>query len=284
MITRANRPFGPAARVLVSMGLLFGVGTATAEGENYDGTLDPGEEANEELARAAQNPIASLISLPLQNNTGYDFGPRDRTQNVLNIQPVIPFTLSEDLNLITRTIFPIVSQPSFVAGQDRNNGTGDTSASFFFSPKRPAGGVLLWGAGPVALLPTASDDRLGPGKWGAGVTGVGLTMVGPVVAGMLVSNVWNLEGSDDFSVFTLQYFINWNLDDGWYLVTSPIVSANWEGRNDDWTVPVGGGFGKVHTFGKQPVNLSVQAFYNAEKPAFGPDWSTRFQVQFLFPK
>jgi hypothetical protein len=109
-------------------------------------------------------------------------------------------------------------------------------------------------------------------------------MVGPVVAGAVVSNVWGLEG-EDFSFFTLQYFVNYNFPGGWYLSSSPIITANWDGPNNEWTVPVGGGFGKVHRFGSlPPLNLSFQAFYNAEKPEFGADWSTRFQVQLLFPK
>ncbi len=183
----------------------------------------------------------------------------------------------------TRTIIPIVSQPSFASGQDRKTGTGDISLSLFASPVKPAAGRLIWGAGPVVLVPTASDDRLGADKWGAGLTVLGLTVWGPVVAGSLFSNVWNLEG-DDFSVFTWQYFVNYNFPGGWYLSSSPIITANWEEEHDAWTVPFGGGFGKVHRFGKLPVNLSFQAFYNAEKPKFGPDWSTRFQVQLLFPK
>jgi hypothetical protein len=159
-----------------------------------DGIIEEGEDEAAELARAVQNPVANLISVPFQNNTAYNFGPRDRTQNVHNIQPVIPFSVNEDWNLITRTILPIVSQPSFVRGQDRQNGIGDTTLSLFASPVKPAAGRLIWGGGPIALIPTASDDRLGPGKWGAGVSAVGLTMIGPMVAGAVVSNVWSLEG------------------------------------------------------------------------------------------
>jgi hypothetical protein len=266
---------------VVSLALVLALPILAYEG---DGIIEEGEDEAGELARATQNPVADLISVPFQNNTGYDFGPRDRTQNVLNIQPVLPFSLNDDWNLITRTIFPIVSQPSFARGQDRNNGTGDISLSLFLSPVERAGGQLIWGGGPVLLIPTASDDRLGADKWGAGLSAVGLTIWGPIVAGSLFSNVWNLEGNDDFSVFTWQYFVNWNFDDGWYLSSSPIITANWEEPHDAWTVPFGGGFGKVHRFGKLPVNLSFQAFYNVEKPEFGPDWSTRFQVQLLFPK
>jgi hypothetical protein len=241
------------------------------------------EKSDSELAKTAQNPVANLISVPLQNNTNYNFGPRERTQNILNIQPVIPFSVNEDWNLITRTIFPIVSTPSLVPGQDRQSGTGDTQFSAFVSPVKPLGGWLIWGAGPTLNIPTASDERLGADLWGAGISAVALTMRGPIVAGALISNVWNLEG-DDFSRFLIQYFLNYNLPGGWYLSSAPILTADWKQDGDAWLVPVGGGFGKVHRFGKLPVNLSFQAFYNVEKPKFGSDWSTRVQVLFLFPK
>jgi len=245
------------------------------------GLADDASEA--ELAKRAQNPVADLISLPFQNNTSYDVGPRERTRNVLNIQPVVPLGLTERWNLITRTVFPIVSQPAFAPGQDRENGVGDAAFSAFLSPKEAAGGWLIWGAGPALNIPTASDERLGSDQWGAGVSGVALTIQGPFVVGALVQNVWNLEG-EDFSRFLLQYFVNYNLPDGWYLSTAPILTADWEADDDAWTVPVGGGFGKVHRIGRLPVNLQLQAFYNVEKPRSGGDWSTRLQVQLLFPR
>jgi len=262
-----------AIRLLCSLPFLLAIGATNASADSSES----------ELAKQTQNPVANLISVPFQNNTSYNSGPRDRTQNVMNIQPVIPLELSDDWMLITRTIFPIVSQPSTMPGQSRRDGIGDTLFTGFLSPKKPAFGSLIWGLGPVVNLPTASDDRLGADLWGAGLSGLVLTMQGPFVVGALVSNVWNLEGKD-FSRFLLQYFINYNLPGGWYLSSSPIITADWEASDNDWTVPVGGGFGKVHRFGKLPVNLSFQAFYNAEKPKYGADWSTRFQIQFLFPK
>jgi len=262
-----------AIRLLCSLPFLLALGATNASADSSES----------ELAKQTQNPVANLISVPFQNNTSYNSGPRDRTQNVMNIQPVIPLELSDDWMLITRTIFPIVSQPSTMPGQSRQDGIGDTLFTGFLSPKKPAFGSLIWGLGPVVNIPTASDDRLGADLWGAGLSGLVLTMQGPFVVGALVSNVWNLEGKD-FSRFLLQYFINYNLPGGWYLSTSPIITADWEASDNAWTVPVGGGFGKVHRFGKLPVNLSFQAFYNAEKPKFGADWSTRFQIQFLFPK
>ena len=175
-------------------------------------TTDPGyaqEKGHTDLAKQAQNPIANLISLPLQNNTNFGIGPDDETQNILNIQPVWPFSLGEDWNLITRTIFPVVSQPDVLTGgEGRINGLGDTTFTGFFSPKDSP--TLTWGVGPVLLIPTATDDALGSDKWGAGPSVVLLAMPGHWVVGSLFSNVWSFAGSgdQDINLFTWQYFIN----------------------------------------------------------------------------
>ena len=257
-----------------------------------DGIIGEGEDATAELARAVQNPVADLVSVPFQNNTNFNFGPRERTQNVLNIQPVVPVDLNENWLMITRTIVPVVSQPSFREGQNREDGIGTTSFSMFFSPKDQAkwiGGDWLWGVGPVALLPTSTDDRLGPDVWGIGPSAVFLSMPGRWVVGSLFSNVWSFTHDDDdekVNLFTWQPFVNYNLDDGWYLSASPLVTANWEADSDNrWTVPLGGGFGRVFRVGTQAYNASLQGFYNVETPDdFGADWSVRFTLQFLFPR
>ncbi len=268
------------ARNAILLGAMVGAGSAWAA--KGDGIVDPGEDETAELARAVQNPIASLISVPFQNNTNFDFGPREKTQNVLNIQPVIPFSLSEEWNLITRTIVPIISQPGFVPGQDRENGLGNILFTGFLSPKNS--GAWIWGVGPAIQLPTSTDDQLGADEWAAGPSFVVLTMPGQWVIGSLFSNVWDLSGDDDINFFTWQYFVNYNFDGGWYLTSSPVITANWE-ADDEWTIPVGGGFGRVFRIGQQPVNAQVQAFYNIEKPDdLGPKWSLRFQLQLLFPK
>lgn len=256
---------------------------ASAANEDGDGIIEAGENETDELARAAQNPVASMISVPFQNNTNFNFGPQEKTQNILNIQPVLPFELNEDWNLITRTILPVISQPAFTPSQDRKIGLGDTIFTAFLSPKDS--GQLIWGVGPALLLPTSTDDRLGAGEWGAGPSAVVLTIRGPWVVGSLFSNVWSFTGDKSVNLFTWQYFVNYNLDDGWYLTSAPVITANWEADSDNtWTVPFGGGFGKIFRIGKQPMNISAAAYYNVEKPDFGADWQMRFQVQFLFPK
>ena len=238
------------------------------------------------LAKQAQNPVANLISLPLQNNTNFGIGPEDETQNILNIQPVWPFEITDRFNLITRTIVPVVSQPNILTnGEGRVNGLGDTTFTAFLSPADS--GNVTWGVGPVFLLPTATDDNLGRDKWGAGASVVALTMPGPWVIGSLLSNVWSFAGSGDRDVnlFTWQYFINYNLSNGWYLTSAPIITANWEADSDNrWTIPFGGGFGKIFRIGKQPLNGQISAFYNVEKPDSAADWQLRIQLQFLFPK
>lgn len=145
-----------------------------------------------ELAKAAQNPVASMISLPFQNNTNFDFGPLGKTQNVLNIQPVYPLVLNDDWNLITRTILPVISQPAFSGNQSRESGLGDINATAFFSPR--GSGKWTWGVGPTISLPTATDDRLGSDSVGVGASAVVLTMPGNWVVGSLYSNVW-IDGS-----------------------------------------------------------------------------------------
>ena len=262
--------------------LLLGVFAVSTLAEKGDGMVDAGESGQEELARAAQNPIASLISVPIQNNTNFEYGPREKTQNVMNVQPVIPFSVSEDWNLITRTIVPIVSQPGFVSGQDRENGLGHVLFSSFLSPK--VTGKWISGAGTALQLPTSTDDQIAPDEWAAGPSLVVLTMPGKWVMGGLISNIWDISADESINFLTLQPFLNYNFDGGWYLTSSPVITANWN-ADDEWTVPVGGGFGRVFRVGEQPVNAQFQAFYNVEKPDdIGPEWTARRQLQFLFPK
>jgi hypothetical protein len=232
-------------------------------------------QSTEELAKAAQNPIASMISLPFQNNTNFNFGPEEETQNVLNIQPVVPFELNEDWNLITRTIVPVISQPGFAPGQSRENGLGDIQFTTFLSPKSPGANGVIWGVGAVAQFDTASDDRLGMGAFGLGPSFVALKMTGPWVLGGLVNNIWSVsEDRDKVNMFLFQPFVNYNFPDkpGRYLTFAPIVTANWEASGDDvWTVPLGLGIGQITKFGKQPVNLQASAYYNLVAPDNGAD-------------
>ncbi len=243
------------------------------------------EQSAEELAKAAQNPIANMISVPFQNNVNFNVGPENGTQNILNIQPVIPVSLSPEWILITRTIMPVISQPPFGPGQDTQFGLGDTQLSLFLSPAKS--GEFIWGVGMITQLPTHTDSRLGSSLWGLGPSFVGLRINGPWVYGALVNNLWSLggSGSNAYNNFLLQPFVNYNFGKtGTYLTSSPIATANW--KTGKWVVPLGGGIGQIfRMFGKLPVNASLQAYYNVVHPDnLGPEWQIRFQVQFLFPK
>jgi hypothetical protein len=234
-----------------------------------------------ELAKATQNPLAAMYSLPFQNNTTYGYGPHDRAQNILNIQPVLPFNLSDKVNLINRIILPVITQPS--ATEDKSTtGTGDISWSAWLSPSKA--GKIIWGIGPVLQIPTASSSEFGSGEFGIGPSFVALTMIDKWVAGIVTNNVWTF-GDKSENKFVFQYFINYNLPDAWYIVSAPILTANWNAPSDNrWVVPFGGGAGKVFKIGKLPININAQMYYNVVKPEGVGDWQSRIQVQFLFPK
>lgn len=244
------------------------------------------EQSEADLAKKTQNPISDLISVPFQNNFDFNMGPHDRTRYTLNIQPVIPFNITENWNLITRTIVPVRYQPDVTENSGGEFGLGDINTSWWLSPSKP--GKIVWGIGPILQLRTATDDTLGTGKWAAGPSLVVLTTPGKWVVGFLANNIWSFAGDsdrEDVNFFTFQYFVNYNLPNGWYLVSAPINTADWEADSSDrWTVPLGGGAGKVVRLGILPINVQTQAFYNVEHPEFGPEWQLRFQLQFLFPK
>jgi opacity protein-like surface antigen len=239
---------------------------------------------DEELQKQSQNPIADLVSLPFQSNTNFNSGPFNRTQEVLNIQPVVPMHLNEDWNVISRTIVPLVSQPEPVVDSN-TNGIGDITQSLFLSPVNP--GKLIWGVGPVFTVPSASDPILGTGRVLFGPTAVFLMTPGHWVLGVLLNNQWSVGGNSlrpAVNTGLAQPFVNYNMEHGWYLTTSPIITVNWlAASGEKWTVPVGGGFGRVFRLGDQPVNAQIAAYYNAVRPSGASDWQLRTTVALLFP-
>jgi hypothetical protein len=241
----------------------------------------------EKLAKAAQNPVADMISVPFQENANLNAGPFDHELNVVNIQPVIPFNVTDDWNIITRTILPVISQPGLSPNQDRSNGLGDTQISAFLSPAKP--GSWIWAVGAIGQLPTHTDPQLGNDHAGFGPTFAILRFEAgnPWVYGLLLNNVWSTgkSRSPSYNNGLMQPFINYNFKGG-YLTTSPVITANWEATrgSQKFTVPVGGGVGKVFKFGKLPVNTQVGAYYNVVRPDFAPNWQIRLQAQLLFPK
>ncbi len=246
------------------------------------------------LAAAAQNPVADMISLPLQSNTYFGIGPNNRNANVLNIQPVIPFNVG-DWNIITRTIIPIVYLPAPIEGgipglpqnlpTGSTTGLGDINFTAFLSPANSKG--LIWGVGPSIGMNTATSGFTGTGKWTAGPSLVLVALPATGAVGLLVRNLWSFAGQSDkesVNSFIAQPFLNYNLPNGWYLTSSPVFTANWkDNAGDRWTIPLGGGVGKILRLGGLPMNLQAQAFGNVISPENTPDWSLRFQVQLLFP-
>ncbi len=246
--------------------------------------------ADQSLSEKSQNPIGDLISVPFQNNTNFGAGTLDKTQNVMLFQPVAPISLDPDWNLIVRPITPFTYQPPLFPGDSYDFGIGDIQLQTYFVPKKTVpvpGGAITWGVGPVLQAKTATDPRLGTGKWSAGAGGVVFFAIKPFTFGALLNNIWSFAGDSDranVNSMTLQPFINYNMKDGWYLVSSPVMTANWEATSGNrFTIPLGGGFGRVFNIGKQPINAFVQAFGYADKPAGGPDWTLRAQWNFLFP-
>jgi hypothetical protein len=248
------------------------------------------EMSAEELAKLAQNPVGNLISVPFQNNTNFNVGPLSGTQNILNIQPVIPIEVNKEWNIITRTIMPLIWQPEFLPGQGDTFGLGDIQFSAFLSPSQPGPSGLIWGAGAIAQLPTNTDDMLGNKNWGLGPTAVVLKLEkgNPWVYGALVNNIWSLSSSKQggsYNNFLIQPFVNYNFPDGFYINSGPIITANWKAdSNQRWTVPLGGGIGKIFHLGRLPVNTQLGAYYNVVHPDDGANWQLRLQVQFMFPK
>ena len=275
-----------------------------------DEATGPDQEA---LAKAAQNPIASMISIPIQWNAtpGTQWAPNsvdpdakhDKVMNVVNVQPVFPFKLSEEWTLVTRTIVPFLSVPfadpefglnqggeSYVVrwNEESNVGVGDINPTGFFVPTMK--GNFTVGFGPTLSAPV-SNAPISTGKWAAGPAVVVVYTKGPWVVGGLANNMWSFAGDDDrdeVNKMLIQPFINYNLPKGWYVSFSPIITADWENEDNGWTIPVGAGVGRVFTLGKQPINVSLHAYYNAVKPEIGGeellgDWTIRTQVQFLIP-
>jgi hypothetical protein len=240
-----------------------------------------------ELAKKLSNPVASLISAPLQYNYDEYGGANDgAAASHLNVQPVIPFSVSEDWNLISRTIIPLVDQQDFPLAAQNESGLGDITASFYFSPKSPTTGGWIWGAGPVLLLPTATEDVLGTEKWGIGPTGVVLKQTGPWTVGFLAGHVWSVTGNDnraDVSATTLQPFFSYTTKTHTTIGAYTESAYDWKG--EQWQVPLIFQAGQLFKIGPQILQLAVAGKYWAESPDDGPEgWGLRLQLTFLFPK
>lgn len=240
-----------------------------------------------ELAKKLSNPVASLISVPIQYNLDDYGGANDGASATrLVFQPVVPFSLNNDWNLITRTIIPLVDQKDFPVPALNESGLSDITTSLFFSPKLPSAGGWIWGAGPIFLLPTATKDVLGTEKWGLGPTGVVLKQSGPWTAGILAGHVWSVAGNDsraDVSSTTLQPFFFYNTKTHTTFAMGSEAAYDWKG--EQWQVPLIVQVAQMIKVGPQIMQLAVAGKYWAEAPDNGPDgWGLRLQLTLLFPK
>lgn len=236
------------------------------------------------LAEKLSNPIADMISVPIQFNYDKGFGSKEAGVFRTNIQPVIPISLGDDWNLITRTVIPIINQESRESGQSSRFGLGDIDQSFFFSPRETVHG-WIWGVGPSFKWPSATDDVLGAGKYGAGLTGVLLKQDRGWTYGILWNHTWSYAGEEDrnrvCSTF-FQPFLAYTFPSATTVALNTESIYNWQA--DDWSVPINLSVGQLTSLGDQPVQLSVGGRYYAETVEGGPEWGVRCTITFLIPR
>jgi len=271
------------SKILLAAALLCALALTPSLRAQDAATDDSGAAA--ELAKKLSNPVAALISVPLQNNFDFGAGPTgDGFQYKLNLQPVIPISLNEKWNLISRTILPYVYQEN-IFGTTSQSGLSDTVQSLFFSPKEPTSGGWIWAIGPVLLLPTATDNLLGGEKWGAGPTALALKQQNGWTYGVLANHLWSYAGDSsraEVNASFIQPFVSFTTKKQMTFGVNTESTYDWANRQ--WTVPLNASVSQLVRIGKLPVQFSLGAKYYAEKPANGPEWGLRFAITFLFPK
>jgi hypothetical protein len=239
-----------------------------------------------ELAKKLANPVASLISVPFQYNYDENYGrDNEGSASRLNIQPVIPLSLNNEWNLIMRTIVPVIDQHDIPVNGWSECGLGDITASQFFSPKEPTAGGWIWGAGPVELLPTATDETLGGEKWGLGPTAVVLKQTGPWTIGGLANHIWSVAGDNDradINATFLQPFVSYITKTKTTFGINTESTYDWE--NKEWSVPINATVSQLLKIGPQIIQIQAGPRYWVASPDNGPEgWGVRLQLTLLFP-
>lgn len=236
-----------------------------------------------DLAKKLTNPVADLISVPVQGNVDFGIGPGDGTKWTTNIQPVIPFAISAEWNVISRTILPVIDQEGILPGGAADEfGLGDVTQSFFFSPKTSD---PIWGAGPAFLIPTATDDVLGTGKWALGPTVVLLKQEGHLTYGALANHLWDVAGEDDrpgVNATFLQPFVSYTTPHATTFTANIESSYDW--RENEWNVPLNLVVSQLTKIGGHPVQFVGGVRCYLDTPDGGPEWGLRFGLVFLLPK
>jgi hypothetical protein len=238
----------------------------------------------DDLAMKLANPVASLISVPFQSNLDFGIGSNDATRFTLNIQPVIPFELNDNWNLITRTILPVINVEAPVVGAESAFGIGDIVQSYFLSPKKTVGGWIL-GGGPVLLFPTASDDALGLGHWGVGPTAIALQQKGAWTYGVLANHLWSVVGEEDRSDVNATFlnpFVSYVTPQKTTFSISPELTYDWGA--EQWLAPVNLVVSQLFKIGNQPMQVALGGRYYFDAPSGGPEWGLRLGFTLLFPK
>ncbi len=275
LIIAVDRPqpifFNPPMRSVLSILLLLSGSTVFADDAS-------------DWAKRGQNPMAEIMQYPVENrfNTGY--GHKDGTEYVLTFKPSMISDLSPEWMVVNRLDIPFIYRPAAESGQPDDHGLGDVTYESFYGPRGLR--TFYWGIGPCLQLPSATDTGLSSQKWSAGIGATGTFAKGPLVGGILANHLWSFTGEKnepDVNRSLIEYFAYFNFGNGWSIGTSAENSANWEAENNDiWSVPVGGGIGKVVSAKRWPLNLKLEAYRYIEAPSSGPEWSVIFEMQFLF--